>query len=115
MSSNIRIQRCCQFCGALFTAKTTVTKFCTDTCAKKAYKERIKQEKIDKSNNETLVEKTFSPTLQQKDFLNIKEASLLLGASRWTIYRIIADGKLKAAKIGSRTIIKRIEIEKLFN
>jgi excisionase family DNA binding protein len=31
-----------------------------------------------------------------------------------TLYRQIKNGKIQAAKIGSRTIIKREEIEKLF-
>jgi excisionase family DNA binding protein len=114
MSSNIRILRCCQLCGISFTAKTTVTKFCSDTCAKRAYKERIKLRKINKSNQETELENEFNPLIQQKEYLNIKEASILIGASRWTIYRLIEDGKLKAAKIGARTIIKRSAIEKLF-
>ena len=38
MSSNIRITRACQYCGDSLTAKTIVTKFYGDNCAKKAYK-----------------------------------------------------------------------------
>lgn len=114
MSSNIRISRCCQFCGNSFTAKTTVTKFCSDNCAKKAYKERIKLQNIDKSNQETIIQTEFNPIIQLKEYLNIKETSILLGASRWTIYRLIENGKLKASKIGARTIVKRSEIENLF-
>ena len=30
MSSNIRISKVCQHCNRVFTAKTTVTKFCSD-------------------------------------------------------------------------------------
>ena len=44
MSSNIRIQRICQQCKNEFTAKTTVTKYCSDRCSKRAYKARQKAE-----------------------------------------------------------------------
>jgi len=46
MSSNIRVLRICKLCGEEFIAKTTVTKFCGDRCAKRAYKARKKDEKI---------------------------------------------------------------------
>ena len=38
MSSNIFVQRICEECGNEFTARTTVTRFCGDRCAKRAYK-----------------------------------------------------------------------------
>ena len=47
MSSNIRLQKTCQHCGNRFTAKTTVTQFCSDTCAKRAYKQRKRDAKIE--------------------------------------------------------------------
>lgn len=60
MSSNISITRICQHCGNEFTAKTTVTKFCGDQCAKRDYKLRRKtakqqktNEKINESNRQT--------------------------------------------------------------
>jgi excisionase family DNA binding protein len=53
--------------------------------------------------------------LQLKTFLSIDEAAMLLGASRRTIQRLIAKGSIKAGKLGSRSIIQRAEIDKLFN
>lgn len=54
MSSNIRLQKTCQHCGNRFTAKTTVTKFCSDTCAKWAYKQRKWNENVEMAiKNET--------------------------------------------------------------
>jgi excisionase family DNA binding protein len=114
MSSNIRIEKTCQFCGNVFTAKTTVTKFCSTDCARKAYKDRIRMNKIENAIKEETAFNQFNPIISQKDYLNIKEAGQLLGASRWTIYRLIEAGKLKASKLGARTIIKRNEIDKLF-
>ncbi len=52
--------------------------------------------------------------LRDKEFLSVQEAAILLGASRWTIQRMINRNELKASKIGRRTIIKRTEIDNLF-
>jgi excisionase family DNA binding protein len=115
MSSNIRLNKICQFCGTSFTAKTTVTKFCSDNCAKRAYKVRIRNEKIGKAVKETeeqLLE--INPLINSKEYLNIQEAGQLLGSSRWTIHRLIKSGKLKATKLGTRTIISRKAIDNLF-
>ena len=114
MSSNIRIQKTCDFCTASFTAKTTVTQFCSDTCAKKAYKKRKRDEKIEVSIRREIEKTSFDPIISLKEFLSIDETCQLLGASRWTIYRMINKGGLKVGKLGSRTIIKREEIDNLF-
>ena len=117
MSSNIRLEKFCNFCGKRFTAKTTVTQFCSENCAKKAYKQRKRSAKI-----ETFIQEEkqkaialFNPVVTQKDFLSIEETCHLLGASRWTIYRMIDKGQLQAGKLGSRTIISRKAIDNLFN
>jgi len=114
MSSNIRLQKTCQHCGNRFTAKTTVTQFCSDTCAKRAYKQRKRGEKIEVAIKEEFEQKPFNPIVNQKEFLSVKETCQLIGASRWTIYRLIDGGNLKASKLGSRTIIARTEINNLF-
>lgn len=114
MSSNIRLEKTCQFCGNKFTAKTTVTKFCSDNCAKRAYKVRVRETKIQEAIKEENSIRIYNPILSQKEFLSIKETAQLMGASRWTIYRLIENGKLKAAKLQRRTIIRRSEIDNLF-
>jgi len=55
MSSNIRINRICQQCGSEFEAKTTVTQFCSDRCAKHNYKARKRVEKVKASHDHTKV------------------------------------------------------------
>jgi excisionase family DNA binding protein len=117
MSSNIRLEKTCNFCGNHFTAKTTVTQFCSDNCAKRAYKQRKRSAKIETAIQEEKqkVTASFNPVVVQKDFLSIDETCQLLGASRWTIYRLIDKGQLKAGKLGSRTIISRVAIDNLFN
>ena len=115
MSSNIRISKVCQHCGKEFIAKTTVTKFCSDSCAKMNYKKRKREEKVRNVNSLEKQQMDFNyAKVGNKEFLSIKETCLLLGASRMTIYRQIKNGTIKAAKLGRRTIIKRSEIDKLF-
>jgi excisionase family DNA binding protein len=46
------------------------------------------------------------PTIPANKFtFSIKEATLVLGIGRTTIYQAIAEGKLHALKLGSRTLI----------
>lgn len=116
MSSNIRIRRVCQYCGIEFTAKTTVTKYCGDSCAKKAYKKRKKEESIAASNEETVQQvKLEVKKLEEKSFLTISQTCELLGISRMSLYRIIKEGTLGATKLGRRTIIHRKNLDSLFN
>lgn len=115
MSSNIRVTRICHHCGNAFIAKTSVTQYCGDICAKRAYKQRIKDEKVEKSNKETLslIAQPFNE-LAAKEFLSLSETAQLTGISLRTVQRLIEKGTLKAGKLGRRTIIKRKELDKLF-
>ena len=115
MSSNIRVKRICEYCGREFEARTTVTKTCSDTCANRTYKARKRAEKVGKSNEQTrkVVERPIE-AIRAKDGLNIADASKLLGVSRWTIWRNIKAGNLNAGKIGRRTVIRRTDLDKLF-
>jgi excisionase family DNA binding protein len=114
MSSNIKIQLSCEHCAQEFIARTTVTRFCSDNCAKRNYKKRIKENKIKNALIREHEKKQFDPNISLKEFISIKEAELLLGASRWTIYKLIESKKIVAAKLGSRTIIQKQSINDLF-
>ena len=52
--------------------------------------------------------------LKAKEFLNLTETCQLLGLSRWTVWRAIKAGELVAVKVGRRTIIKRVDLDRLF-
>ncbi len=116
MSSNLEITRICQLCGNQFTAKTTVTKYCSHRCASLAYKARQRGESLERSHKET-AEIISTPVieLQAKDFLSISDACKLLGVSRWTLSRAIDGGRLNAVRFGKRIVIKRAEIDRLFS
>ena len=116
MSSNIQVTRVCQFCRNEFTARTTVTKYCSHACASRAYKARQRGAKVETSNAET-VQTLSAPVieLQTKDFLSVSEACQLLNVSRWTLARAIKDERLKAVRLGKRIVIKRSDVDRLFN
>ena len=117
MSTNIKVQRICQYCGKEFTARTTVTQFCGDRCAKLAYKARKKAEKIENSNAET--KKILAKPIEEiktKEFLTVRDISKLLNCSRPTVYRLISKGIINGINLAQRkTTIPRSEIDKLFS
>ena len=116
MSSNIRVKRICKNCGNEFEARKTTSKTCSDNCAKKLYKAKQKTAKIEAAQKETLdIKAKPIQDLKAKEFLSIADTCKVLGISRRSIYRLLERGEINAGKAGSRTIIKRVELDKLFN
>ena len=116
MSSNIRVQKICEYCGNEFTARKTVSRTCSDNCAKRLYKQKQRAEKIAITDKQTLIIKTKPiEEIKAKEFLTVRDLSKLLSCSIRTAYRIIENGNIKAVNLAQRkTIIKRSEIDKLF-
>ena len=113
MSSNIRIEKTCLYCGELFIARTTVTKYCSHICSRRAYKKRQRQAKL-QAVAATSTEALPEHSIHAKNFLSVQETCRLLGISRWTVYRMIARKQLKTAKLGRRIIIKKEDLDTLF-
>ena len=76
MSSNIKIERICEWCGSKFTAQTTVTRFCSKRCAEHSYKERMRRKKISLSNQEIGRQKQTQH--RDQDFLTPTETAQFL-------------------------------------
>ena len=116
MSSNIKVQRICQYCGTEFTARTTVTKYCSHRCGSAANKTLKRAEKVQKSNTETKQIKTKPiEELKAKEFLTVREVARLLNCSVRSAYYYIESGTIKAVNLGQRiTRVKRSDIDKLF-
>ena len=119
MSSNIRIKKICQHCDKVFTAKTTVTQFCSDVCAKANYKKRIKEQKIDASRSATrhqLVAAEDNPVetnkllKQSKEIITLLELSAITGLSKSTFYRLMKDKKFPRLKVRQRLLFKKVEV-----
>lgn len=116
MSSNIRIMRICQQCGKEFEARTTVTKTCSDACAKRAYKARQRSAKIEINTNQVKEEKTKPiEDLRQYEFLTVEESARLVRISRRSLYRLNERGELPFVKLNRRTVIRRSDIDRLFD
>jgi excisionase family DNA binding protein len=116
MSSNIKIQRICEHCNNEFTARTTVTRFCSHKCASAAHKQKVRDSKVDVSNRKTQQIKNQSiDILKAKEFLTVRDVATLLNSSIRTVYRWIEQGNIKAVNIAQRkTLIKRSDLDKLF-
>lgn len=116
MSSNIKVQRICQHCGTEFTARTTVTKYCSHRCGSLANKAKKRAEKVQQSNTETKQIKHLPfEELKAKEFLTVREVARLLNCSVRSAYYYIESGTIKAVNLGQRiTRVKRSEIDKLF-
>lgn len=116
MSSKIEVQRICQHCGNEFTARTTVTRFCSHRCASAAHKQKVRAGKVEQSNKQTQQVKTRPiEELKAKEFLTVREVARLLNCSVRSAYYYIESGTIKAVNLGQRiTRVKRSEIDKLF-
>jgi excisionase family DNA binding protein len=116
MSSNFTVNRLCEQCGKVFTAKTTVTRFCSSLCnkrQKKAIARNIKMAPMDEVLKKVLDTKGID--LSAMEFLSVKEAAKLLGASEKIIHSMITRGKLNAINLSKRkTVVFRKDIDRLF-
>ena len=118
MSSNLKLERVCEYCNNTFVAKKTTTRFCSHTCNSRAYHDSVKGRKLLVAKNEFLQKKLHVPenieSLNCKPYLNIKETCLLLNASDSTIRKMIKDVVLPTMRIGKKHLIRKTDIEKQF-
>ena len=115
-SSSIRIKKVCEWCGEVFYAQKTTTRYCSHRCNSKAYKEITRNKRIQDTETKTdiLISQQPIQIIKDKEFLSFAEAGTLLGISRQAVYKMVAAGHLKASKISSRlSFIKRNDIENM--
>ncbi|WLT40938.1 helix-turn-helix domain-containing protein [Paramuribaculum intestinale] len=115
MSSNIKIEKVCEWCGNKFTAQTTVTRFCSKRCSEHSYKERMRQRKIALSNQETKLQSGNGSKWRNKDFLTPTQAAELLGIGRMSVYRYIRAGKIKVNRFDRKTLISKADLLAMFD
>ena len=83
MGSNIYLQKICEQCGKEFTARTTVTRFCSHTCSSRAYKDRTRKDKVEKIKTDTIRIKTKEiGEIQTRDVLTVSAHSIQIGRNR---------------------------------
>lgn len=108
--------RICQLCGNDFTARTTVTQYCSNACSKRAYKARLRANKVAVSDKQTqLIRARPIEEIKAKEFLTVRDVAKLLSCSIRTAYRLIENKTVNAVNIAERkTLVKRSEVDKLF-
>ncbi|AQW89699.1 excisionase family DNA-binding protein [Elizabethkingia anophelis] len=126
MSSNIRINRVCNYCNQKFVAKTFTTKYCSHKCNQRDYKKRIKEEKLLKSKEEYLIDskisklKKVTPTfdielLKSKSYLSISEVCVLMNMCDSTVRKLIKEERIKTIRLGKKHIIPKSQLDNLVN
>ena len=119
----MRIKKVCQHCGDIFTAQTTITKYCSLQCAQRAYKIRLKESKMDEAAKKTKADLLVqhqplgnnATTQVMKELVNIKELSVITSLSERTLFRLIKDKKFPKMKVGKRLVFNKDTVVNYLN
>jgi excisionase family DNA binding protein len=116
MSSKIKIQKICEFCGNEFTARTLVTRFCSSKCNSRHYKQVGREEKRKSLEKSEIISTNPLDILRNvsQDYFEVDEAASIMRISRRTLYRLISLKKIKKKKMLSRTVILKEDIKSFF-
>lgn len=116
MSTNIKVKRVCENCGNEFTARTTTTKYCSHTCNCRHYKKKEKELKSGKNVEATKTRTKAATDINAKEFLTVRDISVLLGCSLRTAYRLVNNGTITGINLAERmTRINRSELNRLLS
>ena len=106
----MEVRRICQWCGKPFIAQKTTTRFCSPECAKRSYKHRIKERKMELRHAQEMHE--LRQNLERQDYFTFSQAARLMGVSRQYIYKLVKEDKLRASRISNKmSFIRRTDIE----
>ena len=111
----MEIQKRCKYCGRSFIAHKMTTIYCSSSCNNKDYKRAIREKQIAEFMEEEKKKTPKVDILGGKEFLTPTEGASLLGLSRATFYRYMSNGTIKAVQLRGKTIIRRKDIEQLFD
>ena len=84
-------------------------KYCSEECQAEAKRLRKKRQQDLINGIEPIMD------LQHQEYLTFSKAALLMGCTRQYIYKLVANGKLKASRLSSRmAFVRKADIEKMF-
>jgi len=115
MSSNIEIKKKCRWCGSEFIARKTSTEYCSHRCSGLAYKERRRQSRLESYQQEYGHQQSGRAEVATQEFLTPTQAAKLLGVCHMTIYNYINQGVVKVWRLKRKTLIRRADIDALFD
>ena len=109
-------KKICAYCGKEFTCLKSTTLYCSHRCSNLAYKQRKREERhkavdalFQENRNAVMIDR-----LNKMEFLSPSMAAIYLGLNRTTIYRYMSAGALPSVQIGSRTRIRKSDLDHLF-
>lgn len=106
----MEVRRICQWCGKPFIAQKTTTRFCSPECAKRGYKHRIKERKMELRHAQEMHE--LRQNSERQDYFTFSQAARLMDVSRQYIYKLVKEDKLRASRISNKmSFIRRTDIE----
>ena len=92
----MRPTRKCEFCGKTFVPRSGMQKYCSEECQAEAKRLRKKRQQDLINGIEPIMD------LQHQEYLTFSKAAVLMGCTRQYIYKLVANGKLKASRLSSR-------------
>ena len=92
----MRPTRKCEFCGKTFVPRSGMQKYCSEECQAEAKRLRKKRQQDLINGIEPIMD------LQHQEYLTFSKAAILMGCTRQYIYKLVANGKLKASRLSSR-------------
>ena len=115
MSSNLRILKICDYCKNEFIAKKITSRSCSHDCARKLHRQEHTISKVEleqlrteiKGQPKAFITEDEIKAIQAKDYLNLKEAALLLNISSLALRRWLLCGKMKSHKVGKKWMFNR--------
>lgn len=119
MSSSLKLKKICEYCKQKFIAQKTTTRFCSHKCNSRSYKANVREQKKTLVQQELIHQTEKSTTqlssIQLKQFLDIQETCILLKCSESTLRKLISKRSVPTQKIGRKHIIRRTDIDSLFD
>ena len=84
-------------------------KYCSEDCQAEAKRLRKKRQQDLINGIEPIMD------LQSQEYLTFSKAAVLMGCTRQYVYKLVANGKLKASRLSNRmAFVRKSDIEKMF-
>lgn len=117
MRSNIEIHKKCEWCGNDFVAYKISTRYCSKQCSSYAYKDKIRAHRVKECEAAVadIAPSHETESTPSKEFFTPSQAARLLGISRSTLYRYMADNAIVAVQFKGKTLLRKADIDQLFD